>query len=97
MREDGKEGNKHAERRGGHPGTSAIHRSTTRGHERRSGYCRAAAGAANGAGSATSEEAEGEGEDDEPCPKVSGSGNKKSMAAKSSPYVKPQGEGGYTA
>ena len=57
----------------------------------------AAAGAANGAGSATSEEAEGEGDDDEPCPKVSGFGNKKSMAAKSSPYVKPQGEGGYTA
>ena len=38
------------------------------------------------------EEAEGGGEDDEPCPKVSESGNKKSIASKSSPY-----EGGYTA
>ena len=88
------EGNKHAERRGGHPGTSGIHRAAP------------PAGTKDGVDIAVPRQVlpmvrgvlEGEGEDDEPCPKVSGSGNnKKSMAAKSSPYVKPQGEGGYTA
>ena len=51
----------------------------------------AAAGSAAGGGGGTGdEEAEGE-DDDEPCPKVSG-GKKGSMASKSYPYAKPQGE-----